>query len=689
RSQGFAALERGDVATAQARFEAVLAQRPSDADALGGLGLLRLRAEQFTEAEQLLDRASRAAPGAQSRWREALASARFFSGLRQAQAALAAGDTARARSLAEGLRAPAAEDQALAQMVSAESLRRERRWADAETAYRAVLQSSPDSEDARLGLLEALIGRNTPESQAQAQQLAADLNRQGVGGARLGQVLAQAELARATALADQGDLAGAAAAFQSALASQPANAWIRYDYARFLDAQGQGLAADGLMAGARQLGDPENLYALALYLDQKGRLTEAQGLLAQIPPAALTAPMAEFARELEQRAAISQLAALAASGEAYQAIPTLRAYAGQPDLPLGLRGQIALALYDAGDQGQALALAQAALLAPPGSEPAAYAGFVKVLARAGRDIEAAGLIRRISTEAAATPAARRELASLGAALGVERAERLRQGGDLAGAFDALSQAYSLAPQDADILKALGRLYMAGDLHANAQGVYQGLLALRPNDPDALAGLAEAALAQNDPQTARRSIRQAIAQAPENVDLLLLAARVEQSAGDRAAARRALEEARRLRERQMAAAAGRGMGLPGAPGGLGPNPFLRQLAPSAWAAPGLAALPQAAPAPVRLALGAARPWAASLAAADLPLPGRAAAPAPAASPWSVAQTTPSATSPYGPAALAWPVAPAAPVTTAPAAAFNPFALPSAPAPSAAPQGFYAP
>lgn len=677
RTQGFAALERGDTADAEARFQTVLASRPNDADALGGLGLVRLRAESFTEAEELLRRASAAAPASAQRWREALASARFFSGLRQAQAALDAGDYGRAQTLAQALEAPRPQDAALAWSVLAESLRQAERWAEAETAYRRLLTATPNDADAQVGLLESLLAQDKTE---EGFTLANQLSAAGVAPARLNQIRAAVEHRRGERFWAQGDTASAQSAFQTALALRPTDPWIRYDYARFLDAQGQAGAALGLMAGAEAHGDAESLYAAALFSDQQGRGDQALALLTRIPAAARTSEMSLFAQGLETRVAIAQLSEAAASGQAYAAVPALRAYASRADLATSLRGQVAEALYTAGDQGQALAMAQAALIAEPEDDPSAYRGFVVVLAKAGRDVEAASLIRRISLEGAQTPAARRSLAELGATLGTERAERLRLAGDLAGAFDALSQAYALAPQDPDLLASLGRLYQSGQMYGPAADVFEAALRLRPNDPGALSGLAEAALAQGDHARARRTVRQAIGQAPENVELLVLLSQVEQAAGDRRAALRALEQARDIRERQMAARGSAllpgGVGAGG--GGLGPNPFARNLtSPLSAATPAWAAAAPASPS----VLASAYPWASAIA---LPSPAatQMAALQPAAAPadgglyWpaptAAPAQAPAATAPWGAAA---PVQPAWPGASAQApTAFNPFAVP---------------
>uniref|UniRef100_UPI0026286F3F tetratricopeptide repeat protein n=1 Tax=uncultured Pigmentiphaga sp. TaxID=340361 RepID=UPI0026286F3F len=100
---GFQALDAGDLLKAENDFQAVLAARPGDGDALGGLGIVRLRQEKFAQAKDLLERASR--QGSASRWRSALNSATYWSLLEQARGARASGalDNAR-RSLEQAIK---------------------------------------------------------------------------------------------------------------------------------------------------------------------------------------------------------------------------------------------------------------------------------------------------------------------------------------------------------------------------------------------------------------------------------------------------------------------------------------------------------------------------------------------------------------------------------------------------------
>ena len=82
----FNALNGGNVDAAEKRFESLLRSEPKNPDALGGLGVVRLKQERFAEAEDLLSVAMRVS--GTKKWAEALNSARFWLAMQDGQARL-------------------------------------------------------------------------------------------------------------------------------------------------------------------------------------------------------------------------------------------------------------------------------------------------------------------------------------------------------------------------------------------------------------------------------------------------------------------------------------------------------------------------------------------------------------------------------------------------------------------------
>lgn len=83
---GFNALNGGDVDVAEKRFESLLQKSPKNPDALGGLGVVRLKQERFSDAETLLSSALRIS--GTKKWAEALNTARFWLAMQDGQAKL-------------------------------------------------------------------------------------------------------------------------------------------------------------------------------------------------------------------------------------------------------------------------------------------------------------------------------------------------------------------------------------------------------------------------------------------------------------------------------------------------------------------------------------------------------------------------------------------------------------------------
>ncbi len=519
RAAGFRSLEQGDLAQAQRQFDAALANNRNDADAAGGLGVVRLRQSRFAESAELLSRASER--GNRARWSEALASAQFYAGLDDARARLAVGDVSGAQTQAEALARTGVKDRGPALALLADIYERQGRYADS-----ADLARQAGSAGGSAAQLESRVVRND-----------------------------------ALQAATHGDPAKADALFQRGLMLDPADPWIRYEYARYMIGQGRAPDAEALIQSIQTIGTADALYAAAMLHNERGRQAQATSLLSRLTEAQKTPAIRRFEAQIAVDAAVARAKAIAAQGRGGEAIATLRQIGTTPTLSAASLAAIAGGLNDLGDQAGAVPLAERALAASPATA-ADYEPIVRVLARTGQDAAVAGAIDRARSASAGSASAAPAIARLEGIAASSQADRMRLAGQNAQAFDLLQQAWAVSPGNADVLGALGRLYQSGNMPSQAAQTYQMVLAANPRDKGALIGLIGSAGAGGNHDVATATVDRALAAYPDDYEIYAAAGQMEQARGDRGAAKRYLSRA----EAAYAARSGTGGTLSGA------NPF---------------------------------------------------------------------------------------------------------------------
>ncbi len=563
----FQALENGRVDVAETEFADVLRTQPNNADAQGGLGLVRLRQQRFPEARDLLQRASR--QGSASRWRQALNSASYWALINEAQSARNANNVAEARRLLteavkidpnepSGLNALAAVQVDAGQLDAAEK------------TYRQVLSKQASNADAIRGLVgvlsqngksdEALqlIARLTPQQQSQIGEL--------------GRLRAEQAIGEARAAQQRGDDAGAVAALQDALLNDPNNAWVRLDLARLYlrigarnEARG---VVDGLLASNPDL--PDALYASALLSGEMQDWPAALATLDRIPTQARTAEMGELQRRAWVHTQADAASRLAKQGQQQQALSLLAQATPHAQNEVDLLGSLASAYVDAGDPNRALGMMRQLLARTTQPDPNLQLQYAGILLNTNQDVELAGVLRQLQG-ATLSRAQNDTFQDIRYVYIVRQADALRTRGQLADAYDMLAPALAERPDDALAVGALARLYSDSGDAKQALDIYKRLLQFKPDDTDSLLGAANMAAQAGDYRFAESSIDTALAKEPNNPEMLATAARIYRAQGKNSKAADYLKRAIALQApTPMAAVA---PGAPAAPrGGMGGNPF---------------------------------------------------------------------------------------------------------------------
>lgn len=529
--EGFKALNGDDLAGAERRFLQVLKDRPRDAEALGGLGSVRLRQKRFSEAQELL----RQAAASDGKWKSAYDSARYWQLLQQAQARAEAGDTDQAQALLRQA-LPLQPREPTGHVVLA-GLQAASDPAAAEAGYRAALALDADNTGALQGLADLYSRQGRlDEANRYFSRLPASARAQAGGETRLQSNARRAAARQALA---EGDAATAQRELEAAMVEQPGDPWIRLDLARLYQQSGRPDQARSVMDGLLAVhGDmPEALYANALLAEQAGDWAGAYASLERIPAASRDEAMnrlhdrawielqARQARQLQAQGRVAEAQLLLSRTES-----SLSDRLDQPALLAALAG----AWADAGNVQRALVLAQR-LVAGGNVDTEDRLLYAGVLLRAHQDAELAAVLRQLQA-LTMTPDQLSRYNQLRTGYTLRQVDALRELGNLEGAYDILAPLLAQQPQDPQVLSALARLYSSAGDQGQALAIYRQVLQRQPADLDTLVAAANAAAAQSDLRSAQAYLDRALAQAPDSPDVLAAAGRMYRAAGkDRKAA----------------------------------------------------------------------------------------------------------------------------------------------------------
>jgi cellulose synthase operon protein C len=542
-AEGFAALDHGDIATARARFSAVLASSPNDADALGGMGIAALKQEKFEEARTYLERASRA--GNAARWKEALTSATYWTYTSEGIGARSNGDIAKAKSMFERAIALNPSD-TTAQIQLGETLLASGDPRGAEQAYRMALRRQADNPDAIRGLVGALAAQGRgDEALSFANQLNAEQQAKAGG---INKLRGEAQAAQARAAEARGDLGAARSLFEDALLNDPDDVWMRLDLARIYVRQGAvGTARsmmDGLLAAHPDMTDA--LYASALLSAETQDWATGLSQLDRIRVNQRTPAMTTLQHRLWVHTQADLASRMARAGQTQQAEALLQSAIPVAEGSPELIGVLASAYLQAGDTNRALALVRGAMANAPTDTGLLlqYAGILTAVpgqANPQQEAELGAVMRRLAASPL-TPQQRIDFNNLNIGIVVKQADTVRQRGDLAGAYDVIAPWLAAMPDNPDLQGALARLYTSAGDDRSALASYRTALARRPDDIGLQIGAIGAASGAKDFSFAEATANQALRAAPDDPGLLAATGRMYRAEGKLTLASRYLQQA---------------------------------------------------------------------------------------------------------------------------------------------------
>ncbi|SAL19686.1 cellulose synthase subunit BcsC-related outer membrane protein [Caballeronia concitans] len=526
QQRGLAALAHGDVATASPLLARAAAARPTDAEAVGGLGMARMREGQRDEARALFERAAALAPDNRAKWQGLARTAQFWGTLAHARDAANAAKPADAERFAREALAmqPGNAD---AQLLLADALLAQRNWRAAEPMLRAQLAGPAPSLSALRStrtLLESTGRANEVEPLIEALQsrfTAAD-DRESLVAMRADLVAAKAQQ-----LADSGRNGPAAQAYEASLRIDPNQPWTRFALARLyqnlgLPQLGRAVMDDGLA----RTPNAQMRYASALYRNSTDDLAGAQAALGSVPDAERTDAMRALARNLNAQQALRDARAAYARNDAAAAQAALdRAQSDATD-DADMLASIGALYIDHGDAARGLALLRDWMAAHPEKTDAdVRLRYGDLLGAARRETELAGVLAQLRGDDALTPRQRERLEDQSLRGVLRRADDAIAAADYARARALLATVSEAGRRDKRYAFEVADLARVQGDYATARAALAPVLAASPDDFETQLTLARVLGDSGKRRDALAIVQRVVDTAPpDDIDTRLSAAR---------------------------------------------------------------------------------------------------------------------------------------------------------------------
>ena len=537
---GFKAIEKGEWSQAQAHFERLLAHNPRDRDALGGMGVLRMRQQRWDAAVAFFDQAIDF--GARQ-WKDERATAAYQAALAAARTALQQGNTTQALAQVQ------AAEQVSNQLPDAPNLRaailsQTGQHAQAQTLYRQVLAQYPKNIEAHTGMVTSL-------EQSQGIEAAwAWVEQRPAIDWPIGlwkQLQAQRALAKADTLLRKTpiDTSAVRAAVADALTRDGDNPWTRLTAARHLLVLGDTTQASTTAAPLLQITSSNTqtdnatinrLYAGALWQFELGDWAATLATLNRISPASMPVAATALAERARAHQVLDGIAQQLQGGQITAAKQSLDRLGSLPQDPL-LTSRLARYFAQAGDLPRGLTILKAAL-----SQGAHATHAIQKHTDTGLQLEYAGLLLQAQQDDTAqrvlrsleerqlTLAQRNSFASLQLSLATREADRLRTAEQLNDARNLLVPLLAQHPKNATVQGAWARLLAAEGQNQEAWSTYQNLLQQEPDNLDVLLPAAQLASVQRRHDEAQAITDKALRIAPQDAQALAVAGQVAHQRG---------------------------------------------------------------------------------------------------------------------------------------------------------------
>lgn len=533
---GMQALEADDLVAAERSFQEKLRETPRNADALGGLGLVRMKQKDFSGAETLLARAAKSAKD----WQKALDAARYWKWLDDAGQAAERGDFAGANRLVARARAlDETNVAAFNRLAHIQAI--QEKWKEATATYASVLEREPRNVEALQGMVYVLEMQGQPETALRlAQGLDPSLQVELGDLAPLRKRVAALHVREAL---KRGDDDVTEPALLEAMRDSPGNVWLGYELARLYLRQNDLASARSVMDEVLQEhpGHPDALYAGALVAEQQGDWSAVRELLARVPDAQRSDEIRTLAQRARLWGGLEDARRVARQGDTARAAAMLSVLEQERGLSTAQLTEVADAMVEVGQVDQGLALMRKLVPAVGTSEAGIglMLRYAAALAQGGQLVEADIVVRQLQG-ARLNPEEREALAAVSRVRAEKQARPDAEPESLGSARALLAVAAASrrpGPRQPVLVAKAQRENEVPQLDR-----YRAALARDPGNIELAMQAAEAAGRQGDARYMETALGNAVALAPDDVPLLARAARLSRQYGSAAQAEHFYESA---------------------------------------------------------------------------------------------------------------------------------------------------
>jgi thioredoxin-like negative regulator of GroEL len=268
---------------------------------------------------------------------------------------------------------------------------------------------------------------------------------------------------------------------------------------------------------------------------------DAQASINRIPVDRRSADMNELADRITLTTQINLAAAMAKRGQRQEALALLDRLQPMAARSPERTATLASAYVDAGDVEQALSMMRSLLTQSSAPSADLMLQYASLLLKTGDDAQVNSILNSLQNQPLSV-ATRKRYDDVLYLYRIRQADRLREGGDLAAAYDTLAPALAQRPGDVAATSALARMYTANGENAKAFDLYKPLLKRNPNDPLVLLNAADAAVLAHDNGYAENALEQFMALQNYDPQSLTEVARIYRAMGNSGKATEVLRKA---------------------------------------------------------------------------------------------------------------------------------------------------